>query len=381
MNVRISGRRLAGAPWGLLGAALLAAAVESAAAGRSAALMTRAEFDWNAGAADASGRAARGADVLLFGDSMVKFGVQPNLLSERLGRPAYSLALLNGRPPASYFLLRRALDAGARPKLVLVDFQPECMFEGDGHMLEKTQWRAMAHPRECWDLLLAYRDPDFFARTLLAYASPTFRLRDGLREALAAALRGSPPANAAENAKAARNRVANRGGMLLPKVPGYRGEIPDKVRRVLTDPGWFGRPSHAAYVDRFLGLAASRGIPVAWILPPNVPEVDRERQRLGIAARYDRFLGDFQRRYPGLRVLDARRSGFDLSDFTDAVHLDRDGATALTLAVAEAVRPTLDAPTPKRPSLRWVALTPSRDPAPRLALEDLDQSGAKVQRR
>jgi len=62
-------------------------------------------------------------DVLCFGDSQMKFGIAPHVVAARTGRPAYNLAIVGGQPPASYFLLRRALEAGARPSAVLFDLQ------------------------------------------------------------------------------------------------------------------------------------------------------------------------------------------------------------------------------------------------------------------
>src|SRR5437764_5954746 len=113
--------------------------------------MTWIEMDWKVVGKEAATK-AKGADVLVLGDSMLKFGLAPKVLESRLGRPVYSLALLDGKPAASYFLLRRALDSGARPRVVLVDYQPECMCEPDDHLMENRHWKAMLSLRECWDV-------------------------------------------------------------------------------------------------------------------------------------------------------------------------------------------------------------------------------------
>ena len=79
--------------------------------------------DWAYGGRAAS-RRAPDAEILCFGDSMIKFGMAPRVLEDRLGRRAFNLALYAGSPTASYFLLRRPLESGAKPAAVLVDFQP-----------------------------------------------------------------------------------------------------------------------------------------------------------------------------------------------------------------------------------------------------------------
>ena len=72
-----------------------------------------------------------GAEVLAFGDSMVEFGVLPGVIAERSGLRAINLAVHDGSPAVSYFLLRRALEAGARPRAIVVDFMP--------HQLARSQ--------------------------------------------------------------------------------------------------------------------------------------------------------------------------------------------------------------------------------------------------
>src|SRR5262249_28136550 len=112
-----------GVPAGLLGAIALMVAVELALAHDPFRFGLPDWGDWAR-----AGRAARGAaregEVLCFGDSTAKAGLQPRVLAWRLGRPVRSFAVAAGSPAASYFLLRRALDSGARPSAILVDLHP-----------------------------------------------------------------------------------------------------------------------------------------------------------------------------------------------------------------------------------------------------------------
>ena len=74
-------------------------------------------------------------------------------------------------------------------------------------------------------------------------------------------------------------------------------------------------------------------------------------------------------------MIDGRRAGFESHLFTDPVHLDRDGARLLTLAVGEALKPLLDGQTG---AARWVALARPLVTDSTVALEDVDQSRAIV---
>jgi hypothetical protein len=119
---------------------------------------------------------------------------------------------------------------------------------------------------------------------------------------------------------------------------------------------------------------------VVWLLLPNVPIIERGREQLGINRRFDAFIRGFQARHPNLIVVDARTLGFDHSLFVDPVHLDRYGATALTLELADVLRVVLDERLSAHQGLgRWVALPPYRRTDERVVLEDLDQSKAAIQ--
>jgi Protein of unknown function (DUF1574) len=361
-------------PWGLIGVLALVVPVEWYVAGNPQRFMTTIEMDWRVVGKEAAA-VAPGVDVLCFGDSMLKFGLAPNVLEDRLGRSVYSLAVMDGKPAASFFLLRRAIEAGARPRLVLVDYQPECMCEASDHLLRNQHWKAMLSARECLEMLWTYRDPDFFARTVLARVLPSVRCRNAIRKDVVLGLDGKAVSNPEENAKTARNRSLNRGALLLARNPRYSGDVPAAYGKNMFTDDWFGRPEHTSYVRRFMALAARHDIPVVWILPPNAPEVERIRERIGMHDRYTRYVEAVQRRYPNLHVIDARRPGFDHSAFVDPVHLDREGAAAFTLEVAEVLRALLD----RQARIgKWMEITHIRKQDAMIALEDVEQSGQRL---
>ncbi len=103
--------------------AALIAAVECLAAPRirESEVFTRVEKSWQAAARAADGFEGR-AEILCFGDSLVKLGILPRVLEDRLGSAAFNLGVLGGQAPNSYFLLRKVLEKGNRPRALVVDF-------------------------------------------------------------------------------------------------------------------------------------------------------------------------------------------------------------------------------------------------------------------
>src|SRR5689334_9446274 len=109
-------------PAGLIGMIVMVAAIEAGL--RHRVEFTNGEADqWSMKARVASGM-ARMSSVLCFGDSLVEFAVLPKVIEGRTHRPAFNLALPAGTPAASYFLLKKSLDSGARPRAIVVDFLP-----------------------------------------------------------------------------------------------------------------------------------------------------------------------------------------------------------------------------------------------------------------
>src|SRR5205823_5327851 len=151
---RIAGRRQAGprgrsVPLGLLGALALVAAIESSLRSHELEFLNTLACDWRQGAL-AAGRDAPGCEVLCFGDSLMKNGVAPEVIGRRLGMRSYSLAVASGPPAASYFLLRRALESGARPKAVLIDVIPHLLAWGPESFA--TLWPELLDVRDGLDL-------------------------------------------------------------------------------------------------------------------------------------------------------------------------------------------------------------------------------------
>src|SRR5262249_14838585 len=149
-------------------------------------------------------------------------GVIPAVLERATGRRAYSLAVCAGSAPAAYFLLRRALAAGARPAAVLVEFHPALLAAPPRSALAYLP--DLAGLRDALDLSWATGDPGLFASMLLARALPTAKDRGQIRLLALAALRGEDASLRGYTMATLRQYRINRGARIDARQPGYRGE-------------------------------------------------------------------------------------------------------------------------------------------------------------
>jgi hypothetical protein len=332
--------------------------------------------DWaHVRSAKTAAKQAKGFDVLVFGDSLMKLGVVPRAVEERSGLKVANLAVSGSQAPMTAALLRRALDSGARPKAVVVDFQPPLLRLGPRHNLHR--WADVLGPVEAARLALSARDADLFATVFLGSVLPSYRLRSGVRDNLMGALNGTGDRRRYNNFLAFRNWGRNGGAQLMnagPTMPGMTDAEADALRRAFY-PEWVCHPANVAGVERFLSLAAARGVPVYWVLPPLLPIYRQKLASSGIDAAHERFLRSFQARYPNLVVIDARDGLTEPAGFFDQNHLSSTGAFAFSLALGDLLR---HARAGSVPADRW-AFVPTFHPTPVPAgLEDLGQSIAAL---
>ncbi|MFO0952739.1 MAG: hypothetical protein U0835_16645 [Isosphaeraceae bacterium] len=356
-------------PLGLLGALLLVAAVESGLPTTAARLPTR----WRSrggSAAEAAERLAPGCQVLCLGDSLAKHGLVPQVLTETSGRSSCNLAAAAAPTPLTFFLLKRALDAGARPEAVVLDLKPSVLAGGPRFRLR--DWPEALRAGELVDLAWTSGGGGLFAELALNSLLPSYRARHDVRDATRAALRGEVPRLRELNAICWRNWTLNRGANLAHPRPSYTGAVSEAEHRDLLSHRFGLHRVNVRYLHRAIDLAVKRGVAVYLVLPPFAPELMKRRRETGAEAAYTEFVRSLQRAHPGVNVLDARPSGYAAGVFVDAIHLDRRGAVRLSLDVGEAL-----ARGPDRPG-RWVELPPFRLPADRPELEDAEQSRERL---
>jgi hypothetical protein len=294
-----------------------------------------------------------GCELLAFGDSLVKYGVFPRVLEHRLGLRGYNLAMPGGRAAGSYFLLRRALAAGARPRAVFID--GEALGNDPAEMV--YFWPHLATLPECAELAWTARDATSFAAMSLAKALPTYGSRLEIRHWVVHTLQARHAEDYEPNHIPLFRRnwdknLGAEGKTALKAEPGTDSRMAQLERENYTPIPWIPDPVNAEYSARFVELAAESGIAVYWLLPPFHPEVEVRRERFGWYKYYVPYLRSLTARYPNLTVVDARRSAYGPELLGDMTHLDADGAIVFTVALADLVGARLAA----GPGPQWVNL-------------------------
>src|SRR5262249_38171040 len=151
-------------PAGLLGMILLVATIENHVARHRLDVANVPALNW--ASAESLARKARSFEVLCLGSSLTTSGGLPRIIEQRLGKSTCNLAVMGGTAPANYYLLKRALESGAHPKAVVVDWQ-EMPVDRDDRWNFVALWK---HVRlwpelltlaECLDLSWTARDASF----------------------------------------------------------------------------------------------------------------------------------------------------------------------------------------------------------------------------
>ncbi len=354
-------------PLGLVGMIALVAAIEATVAGRPLDYLDPASLSWRL-AADAARDEAPGCRVLCVGDSLVKHGVIPAIVEAGTGRRTANLAVARGPAPATYFLLRRALDAGARPDAVVLDFKPSVLIGGPRHNLRS--WQEILSAREALELTLEGGAGPSWPRSRLGRLLPSFRSRHEVRGHILAALRGDPSPLRLTNRMCRRNWLVNDGANVAARNPAFRGAPGPNEKAPISD-RWYCQRVNAAYRPPHPRPGLAHGIRVYWLLPPISPWLQARREATGAEAGYLRLVRSSQARHPNLTIVDGRHSGYDHTVFVDTTHLDGQGAAVLSADLAALL--ARDLPTATAPG-RWLELPPYRPRPPAIPLEDVEQS-------
>jgi hypothetical protein len=287
-----------------------------------------------------------------------------------LHAPAYNLALSGGQPFPMYVALRRALESGARPRAILVDFM--WMTVGKPHTYNERLLPEMLTLREAAEYAWAVGDMGFFGQLAVAMHLPSYRARQEIRANIDLALRGQEPYRIPERYLTARNAAANRGAMIL--APGkFDGSI-DPDQPVMFAKDWSCPPASEHYIERFFALAAEREIPVFWLIPPLPAKSHARLVEIGTKAEFGRLVDRIRSSHPEVVILDGTHAKYDPEAFADPIHMNRAGAAVWSADVAAAVKRRLDSAGTL--ASRWDHL-PDYRPDPQAArLEDLNRTEA-----
>lgn len=357
-------------PLGFLGALVLILLAERAVSRERLATLGGSQWACQVAGKEADSGASR-AQVLCFGDSVLKQGLAPTVIEAKGGMPAYNFAMAGGQAPGDYFLLRRALASGARPSAVVVELFPKLMATEPKFNVEN--WPFLANPADCFGLARACRDPLLFADLVTRELIPSVRCRNSIRANLLAALNGSFVHYVREIDSARRNWKINRGAEIVASRPGPAGDLDLWMKGYF--PEFACDLANRHYIKKFLDLAARHQIPVFWVLPPYQPALQARCEKSGFDAAHVAFIRALQARYPGLYVLDGRHANYDPAVFSDFHHLGREGAEVFSADVARRLRAHRDDPSA---TARWQGLAEYRPIASGPPLEDMNESRRKI---
>jgi hypothetical protein len=326
----------------LLGALALVLVVEQGVVRHETRLLQPLQWDWRfSGAASAGGAAVIRAEILGLGDSLLLNGWLPAVVEQASGRSAYNLAVTSGHPASSYYLLRRALRAGAHPAVVVLGHSPLALDQKIDSEFLLHQWPELLDMAETANLAWRSGDARLFGAVTAARVLPSLRLRAEIR-ALAASPRRKRSQwrrTARGIAQFCRNRGVNRGALVLPLeathhdselfLSGLRGKFPVD-------------PLASVYLDRLLALASEHRGKVVWLLFPAAAPIQEACDRSGFERQRTEFFHDVQRRHPDLIIFDGRSARYDRDLYVkDPLHLSEAGAAAFSASVGEALRGVL----------------------------------------
>jgi hypothetical protein len=315
--------------------------------------------------------AAVASEILVLGDSLAKFGIQPRVIETRTGRSSYNLAIGGGSAVATHYLLERALQAGARPSAIVVDYfhkqlseDPRVALRGHPEMLEL---------RQCLDLAWTTRDPIFLASIMTDRLIPSSRYRRQIRDSFQTALAGKTPPGRGQVPIWVRNMRANRGAIVV--LNNSEPQWENGPERTFIPQLPDQNPLNATYLRRTMRLAADRRIPVFWVIPPLAMKAHSPEEGLLIDACYRKLVREIQGEFPTVTVLDASHSGYPKNAYFDLVHLGGQGSLCLSTDVADAVRHSTVADASRS---RWIELPAYRELIPPGSFEGLDESRAAL---
>jgi hypothetical protein len=327
----------------------------------------RVEMSWKESATAAGGPEAR-ADILCLGDSLIKLGILPRVLEVGLGKSVYNLGVLGGQAPSSYFLLRRVLEQGIRPRALLIDFSEDLLTLAPA--LNPTCWADSVGCRQGLELAWHSRDPALAISAGLHRLLPRWCDQNHRHSLSSLGLKNT----VADDPRVfERNWRLNRGAQVAPRT-----FVPVEGLSYANGQRWQPHPANAFYVDRLLGTAEAEHVPVFWILTPSIPGRREQLARNGVRAAYRQFIDERLAAHSCLTVLDGQRLYGNEDAFRDPIHVNRDGAIRLSIAVAAAIRPRLSG---ESSAARWIDLFEIADQETskyQELVEDLDQSRAAV---
>ncbi len=155
----------------------------------------------------------------------------------------------------TYFLFRRALDAGSRPDAIIINAKPAVLIGGPE--FNARYFEEVLTLREWVELCQITRRSSFMVSMLVGRLLPSLRCRLEIRSNLLSALRGETDRLHDINRTLWRNWTVNGGANIADLDSGCEEKVtPEVARRMQTDI-FHVDPMNAEAIERLLQLAAS----------------------------------------------------------------------------------------------------------------------------
>lgn len=309
---------------------------------------------------------APGRDVLCFGDSLIKLSLIPRVFEQYSGLSCYNMAVSGSQTTMSYLLLRKALESGARPKAVLVEFMPSLLRLPPTHNLSRLSY--IADLKDVADMAWRENNRILFDRVLVNKLLTSVEGRMEIRRIFQRQLLG--PQSAPDDVPMYRRHwIKFDGAQIMPPNPAATGEDVNALEWANGFyPHWYVNRVNAAYLVKFLDLARDHHIEVVWLLPPILPRLQEMTERNGFMPKHTQFLKALQKRYDNLTVIDGRQAAYENSAFMDPNHLARPGAFIYSVEVGTLMRGRMTGTNAVRAA--WLTLPKYRDQPVDVAIED-----------
>lgn len=335
--------------------------------------------------AQAARKDAKRAEILCFGSSLIKFGLVPSVLESKTGRSAFNIATPAGKLSTTYYVLKRALDAGAHPTAVIMDAvdRPIPVSVRDERHVSiwssLREWSELLTIPESLELAFQARDATFAGESVLFKTLKSFKCRAEVWLAIRKLIELGPESGKVDFRvlSVLRNWNFNKGAFVLCsnlKIdPNAAETITPRppVARELKDGYWLENRLARYYARRLLDLAAARKIQVFLVMPP-LPSLELANQDAsGIALYYKRRAARWMERYPNVTVIDGRDSEYDPTAFSDEIHMSYKGVVTFSRDLGTIVAARLGE---SSAGTRWVAMPKYEYRPPDVFVEDHDMS-------
>lgn len=362
--------RMSAFPLGLLGTLILIAGVEGLIVRHP--YTTLSGFQWEyRRAREKADAGVNDCSILAFGDSMLKLGLVPEALHAATGKRAYNFAITGSQAPAAYMLLKRSLDAGARPSAVLIECFPRLLAIDPSYNTD--HWPFLLDAAEAFEITAGRGQWRAFAAQVVKTCLPSARSTPTLRKVIMQALNDQPNIEREGNVIGLRNWEVN-AGFQNNEHAGPPRDLPSWQLTYFRQRA--AHPTNRSYVERFLALAEAHGIAVFWLLPPYQPTLQAACEASGYDRFHEDWVRDLARRHPRLRVIDGRHGNYDPAAFMDPHHLISPGAQVFSAEVGEVLRRFYADPGALASS--WIELPAYRARPVAARVESLDESRTAV---